>query len=427
MRTVLVNCGPIVSLSGEIPITGSQMTSEDLILSAGKAIIVNSNKIERIVESEVAIEEFGEPTTLLSRNNSNTTKVIDLEGRAVIPGLVDSHAHIVWSGDRSREVRWRQMGHTYSEIANFGGGIISTVESTKNSSELDLFKIGRSRLKVALRNGTTHVETKSGYGLDSDSELKLLKVAHLLSQDESTPTIDSTWLGAHAIPKGYTLSTYTEELISEQLPLVVESGLARSADVFCEPGWFGLEESEDILRASKNQGLELRMHIDEFADGGGGDLAAELKVSTADHAHYTNEDARLKLRDAGVNTGFLPGTPFSMGSDWPNFDLLTEMGAPWSIATDYNPNNQVLSIPFLASCLVQRCGVDPLIALVASTVNPAATTPHPSGLKHGCILPGSVANLNILNSPHWESWCLTPGTTPFAATMLEGKLISHDL
>tara|TARA_B100001564_G_C20596965_1_gene650728 strand:- start:214 stop:1023 length:810 start_codon:yes stop_codon:yes gene_type:complete len=269
------------------------------------------------------------------------------------------------------------------------------------------------------------MEAKSGYGLSTESELKLLEISNELQNMGHLPSLDITWLGAHDIPTGKNSKEYLDEILSEQLPSVLEQGFARSADVFCEPGWFDVEESEQILRASREGGLALRMHIDEFKDGGGGELAAELKVDTADHAHYTSDDVRIEMKNANVLTGFLPGTPYSMGADWPNFNHVTEMNVPWSIATDFNPNCKILSPTFLGSLLVQRCSVDPLAALIASTRNPSEATPHPSGNVHGRIEVGAVANFNVLSTPYWESWCLQPSHPPIKSTCLNGELIHH--
>ena len=405
MRTVLYNCGPIVAFDSAGPLVGQEMLNDNWIMPVGKAIVVKDNLIQEIVDSKDALDDY-------QSHQDNAVNLLDISGKAIIPGLIDSHTHLVWGGDRSREVRLKQQGKSYADIAKLGGGINSTVEYTRKLSEGELFSIAKERSMIALKNGTTFLETKSGYGLDNENELKLLSVARKLDLDSNTPGVDSTWLGAHAIPKGHNLESYTEEIITTQLPIVAQSGLARSADVFCEPGWFGIDESRDILLEAKKHGLSLRMHIDEFCDGGGGDLAAELRVDTADHAHYTNEDARHRMEKSSVNTGFLPGTPYSLGSDWPDFKTMIENEYRWTIATDFNPNNQILSLPFIGSCLVQRCGIDPLATLASCTINASHTTPHNSGHKHGQISPGAVASLNILKSDQWESWCLTPGHSP---------------
>ncbi len=420
MRTVLYNCGPMIHFDSETPLVGKQLINDNWIYSAGKAIIIDGSQIVEILDSGDAVNDF---ESHMGKNDS--TKLYDVKNKAVIPGIIDSHSHLVWGGDRSREVRLRQQGKTYAEIANMGGGINSTVLSTRALSENALFEISKRRAMIALSNGTTHLETKSGYGLSVESEIKLLKVAKRLQLDAHTPSIDSTWLGAHAVPKNHTQESYVEELISNQLPAIAETGLARSADVFCEPGWFTLDESEYILNEAKSHGLALRMHIDEFCDGGGGELAAKLKVDTADHAHHTSETGRQALKNANVNTGFLPGTPYSMGTEWPDFNSMINTNAPWTIASDFNPNNQVLSIPFIASCLVQRCKVDPLATLAACTINPSFTTPHNSGLSHGKIAVGAIANINILQSQQWESWCLTPGHSPVDATFMAGEKVNE--
>ncbi|MEC7261517.1 MAG: imidazolonepropionase, partial [Candidatus Thermoplasmatota archaeon] len=204
--------------------------------------------------------------------------MVDVGGRAIVPGFIDAHNHLVWAGDRFNEHNLRMQGHSYSEIAGMGGGIMQTVTSTRESSDKELLSIGRTRLSEALRNGTTFVEAKSGYGLSTEHELRLLSVVNQLKSEKNLPSIHSTWMGAHAVTPHQTYESYTEEILSEQLPVVLDSRLAESADVFCEPGWFSIEQSEDILRASRRGGLDLRMHVDEFVDGGGGELAAELNV-----------------------------------------------------------------------------------------------------------------------------------------------------
>ena len=413
MQRLLTNAGPIAHLAGNGPIRGHIDDESELVAGAGLAILVEDHIVKKIGESEELETEF------------TGAEVFDLQGKSIIPGLVDSHTHLLWSGDRSREVSWRQKGLSYREIAERGGGIAATVLPTRKSSDSELAHLGIERMREALRNGTTHLEAKSGYGLDTETELRLLTIAESLSAVQGLPSLDLTWLGAHAAPPSSSINSYFEQIISEQLPAVIEQGIARSADVFCEPGWFNIEQTEVIMKESRKGGLDLRLHIDEFEDGGGGQLAAELQVSTADHAHYTNDDARANMNDAGVNCGFLPGTPYSMAADYPPFEHCLDNNWVWSIASDFNPNCRTLSLPFISSVLVQRNEISPIATLAACTRNSALTTPHPSGLVHGQIVEGGIANLNIVDGPWWEGWCLQPGHSPFAATMLEGELIFH--
>ena len=421
MRTVLLDLGPLAHLAGVGALVGTSMSESDsLVSSAGKGIVVVNGVIESIQESSALEEEYG-----AGGIHSDELRVISLEGQAVIPGLVDGHNHLIWAGDRSNELTLKQKGMSYQEIAALGGGIQHTVRQTEQASDEQLIQLSYQRMRTALHHGTTHMETKSGYGLSTKSELTLLRVAHQLSQMSHLPSMELTWLGAHDTPKGMTRSAYVEEILSEQLPSVIEQGYAHAADVFCEPGWFTPEESEDILVAARNGGLTQRIHIDEFTNGGGGELAADLKVVTADHSHYTPDETRMRMEAAGVNTGFLPGTPYTMGAAWPSFNQAITNECRWSIATDFNPNCNILSLPFIGSLLVHRNKVDPLATLVAASRNPSETTPHPTGLTHGRIEVGAVANLNVLNGVQWESWCNQPGTSPFKATMLSGELHYH--
>lgn len=382
-------------------------------INEGKAIIVIDNLIANIGDSLDIVEEF----------KSSDAKFVDVSERAIIPGLIDAHNHLLWAGDRFNEHKLRMDGMTYSEIAASGGGIMQTVTHTRKASTDQLIAIGVQRMQESLRNGCTFLEAKSGYGLSTSEELRLLEVQNKLNKISDLPSIHSTWMGAHAVTKGKSYQEYTEEILSEQLPEVLDSGLAESADVFCEPGWFSIEQSEDILSESRSGGLNLRMHIDEFSNGGGGELASELKVVTADHAHHTPLDIRLDMMENGVMTGFLPGTPYSNGDDWPDFNEVSAHDIEYTIATDFNPNCHINNLPFIGSLLVQRNNVDPYSALVSVTKNAAKTTPRSDGLAHGTIEVGAVANFNILKSHHWESWCMTPGSSPIHSVCLEGKLI----
>ena len=365
MRTVLLDLGPMAHLGGKGALAGMDLLNyEQLTSPAGKGIVVNNGVITKISESKELEEEYGSPQS----GNKDVT-IISIEGHAVVPGLVDGHNHLLWAGDRSNEITMKQQGMSYQSIAAAGGGIQHTVRETASCSKEKLTQLGYQRMRTALQNGTTHMETKSGYGLTTERELLLLEVAHDLHSINHLPTMELTWLGAHDTPSNMTREQYVEEILSEQLPSILDQGHADAADVFCEPGWFTVEESGDILQAAAKGGLEKRLHIDEFVDGGGGDLAAELNVITADHAHHTSSETRQKMERAGVNTGFLPGTPYSMGEPWPSFNQAINENYRWSIATDFNPNCNILSLPFIGSLLVHRNKVDPLATLAAATLS----------------------------------------------------------
>jgi len=440
MRTVLLNCGPIAHLdSGEGgALLGSMVDEVEFMVSENSGIVIVGDKIERIAESSELESEYLEGVLGVNDKPSIIqdgleTTVWNISGHAVIPGFVDAHTHLLWAGDRSGEVMLRQQGFSYSQIAEMGGGIAHTVHSTRASPDQEMLNLGRQRMATALHYGTTMIEAKSGYGLDTESELRLLRIAKELAREEGLPNLDLTWLGAHAAPPSADakseenkLQSYVEEIISEQLPAVLEQGLARSADVFCEPGWFTVEQTEEICSAANSGGLDIRLHVDEFCDGGGMQLASDMAATTADHAHHSPLDSRLAAKKSGTLQGFLLGTPHVMGDSMPPVSTCIENRIAFTIATDFNPNCHTLSMPFIGSLAVQRCGIDPLTSLVAATRNPATGVVRDDGLEQGVLKSGAVANINILKSNNWESWCLQPGVSPIHHTFLSGKPVTAE-
>ena len=406
-RHIFVNAGPIAHFStGDLskPLVGLEMSSDEQIHPTGWGFVIESGRFSAISPSDEVLSEFG-----------HNSVVHDLSGRAIIPGFVDAHTHLLWDGDRSKEMRMRQQGMSYAEIAAAGGGIRYTVKQTRGSG--NLLDIGRSRMQTAIGHGTTSIEVKSGYGLDTESELKLLQLYSDLQKESEQLRMSLTWMGAHDIPHGLKRSEYVEQILSEQLPAVIEQGIATSADVFCEPGWFTLEDTEEICKEAKRAGLSIRLHVDEFANGDGLELAAELGAVTADHAIHSSDDARASASEAGTLQGFLPGTPYVMGSEhWPPIQKCIDEEWPWTLATDFNPNCQSLSIPMTGSLVAHRLKIDPIAALAAATRNPATAFETESECLQGVITVGAVANFSQLKSESVESWCQSPGHSPILKT-----------
>ena len=424
-RQLFIQAGPIATLTGGNsvnigPLCGTYSTEPSLVVTqppsghpSGHGFLVEDGMVVKIAPTvEFKAEWLG---------SSVFENSINLDFKAIIPGFVDSHTHLLWAGDRSNEMRMRQRGMTYAEIADAGGGIRYTVQETRNHQDFD--KIVESRVKTAISLGTTALEVKSGYGLNTETELRMLEAYSRMQEKYPDITFHITWMGAHDIPTGQSRKEYIDTILSDQLPAVLEQGYADSVDVFCEPGWFTIEDTEEICRAAVEGGLGVRLHVDEFVDGGGLDLSSELGARTADHAIHSDEDARHKSHLNGTLQGFLPGTPYVLGNDhWPPAKKCIENKWAWSLASDFNPNCQSLSIPMVGSLATHRMGVDPIDALIAATRNSATTIiAKDAELTEGIFGVGAKANFNVLNSQLIESWCQTPGQSPIAQTYIMGK------
>ena len=258
------------------------------------------------------------------------------------------------------------------------------------------------------------MECKSGYGLSLESEIRLLQSTQFLS--ENTPMdIHSTWLGAHDVPKDMAIDDYVDLLIHEQLPAVVEQGIANYVDVFCEPGWFSLEHTELIVNAAEDFGLPARIHVDEFVDGGGLQLASELGVVSGDHVGHSSDFARQEASEAGVMQTFLPGTPYILGHELESpLKKCVENDWAFSLATDFNPNCRTLSIPFVGSLATHRLGLSPIEALASVTKPCLYLTKSVNGKLPGSIREGGPADIVILDSVYIESWCQMPEITRYS-------------
>jgi imidazolonepropionase len=285
-------------------------------------------------------------------------------------------------------------------------------------------KDGARRVQSALEHGTTSMECKSGYGLSLESELSLLEVIRDL-QTQVDIKLHPTWLGAHDFPKNISRKSYFEELLTDQLPAIHEQGIAKWTDVFCEPGWYDLEQTEELVKASDKLGITSRLHVDEFKDGGGLALASQLGAVSGDHVGYSSDEARHAAEQNGTMQTFLPGTPYVLGKDLTlPLQRCVEEAWRFSLATDFNPNCRSLSIPFVGSLATHRMGLDPLAALVAVTRNPA-TTLHDSDDRSipGSLREGGPADLIIINSTDVDGWCQTPGGNPVIQTFTSKSLL----
>lgn len=304
----------------------------------------------------------------------DSERVLDAQGRIITPGFVDPHTHPVFLHTREQEFRMRLEGQSYVEIAKAGGGIRSTIASTKNADEELLYQLALKRIKRMISLGTTTLEAKSGYGLSTESELKQLRVIGKLS--ETLPIdIVPTFLGAHEFPVEYKNDhqTYIDILVNDMLPAVVRQGIAKYCDIFTEAHVFSISESRQILSRAKDLGLGLKMHADEIEPIGGAELAAEMKCVSADHLGAISENGLRAIKESGTIPVLLPATLFSLRSkNYAPARKMIDMGLPVAIATDYNPgscNCDSMSMVITLSCL--QMGMSPSEALCAATINAA--------------------------------------------------------
>jgi imidazolonepropionase len=324
--------------------------------------------------------------------------VVDAEGMLVVPGLVDPHTHAVFAGDRSFEVEHKVAGKTYLEIQALGGGILRTVEETRKASVEELAEAGKRRLNEMLRQGTTTVEVKSGYGLDTESEVKMLRAVELIAAS-AVQDVVPTLLAAHALPPelAKVRDVFVQMVLGEMLPRVAHEGLATFVDVWCDQGAFTPEECRAILLTAKRAGLGLRLHADEIGRVGGAGLAAEVRAASADHLLCASPADFRALRDAGVVPVLAPAAPLVMFTHkWPDARALIADSVPFALATDFNPNCQVSSMQRAMALAVYTMRTPPKAALTAATLNAACSLGK--GRTTGTIEEGKVADLALVDA-----------------------------
>jgi imidazolonepropionase len=347
---------------------------------------------------------------------------IDASGCAVVPGFVDAHTHVVYAGDRRQELQRRLAGATYAEIAAEGGGIVRTVEATRRAPEDELAAATRARLDEMLACGTTTAEAKSGYGLETDAELRMLRVIRRLGSEHPIDLVP-TFMGAHDVPAEYRSrrSDYVQLVIREMIPRVAGERLAEWCDVFCEAGVFTPEESTAILQAGARAGLAPRIHADELGPSGGSRVAARLGARSADHLIFVDEEGADLMARAGVCATLLPCAAFylKIGRFAPA-RMLIERGVPVALATDVNPGGGFSpSMPFAMTlaCFAMRLTLEE--ALVAATINSAWAVGR-SG-DAGSLEPGKLMDAVIVNGELVD--LIRVGAAPIRAVIKRGRLV----
>ncbi len=298
---------------------------------------------------------------------------VDCLGYCIIPGFVDPHTHMCFAGRREEEFILRLEGKQYLEILERGGGVLSSVRAVREASEAELFSMTLKHARSALRFGTTTLEIKSGYGLDTGSELKMLRVIERIGRELPLDVVP-TFLGAHAIPEEYAggPERYVDLIVGEMITSVAKQGIARFCDVFCEKGVFTVEQSRRILTAARKAGMGLKIHADEIHDLDGAGLAAELRATSAEHLLRASDVNIRAMAEAGVIGVLLPAAAFSLKKDYAPARKMVELGLPIAIATDCNPGTSYTeSMPFVFGLSVLGMHLSVSEALVASTLNAA--------------------------------------------------------
>jgi imidazolonepropionase len=352
---------------------------------------------------------------------ANATHAIDADGRSVIPGFVDSHTHGSFAGDRADEFAAKLRGKEYRDILAEGGGILRTVRAVRAASDERLLSNLLGHLDTMLAHGTTTVEVKSGYGLDVDTELRMLAVVR--QADDAHPVdVVPTFMGAHAVPEGTDAEAYTERVIDDQLPAVADQGIAEFCDVFCEEDVFSVAQSRRVLEAGVERGLTPKVHAEEFVRLGGARLAADLGAASADHLLRANDADRAALAEAGVTSVLLPGTAFSLGAEYADARAFLDEGGSVAVATDFNPNCHSGSMGFAIALACVGMGMTPAEALLAGTRGGARALDRAG--EAGTLREGMPADVAIVDAPSHVHVPYNVGVNTIETVLKDGEPVS---
>ena len=369
------------------------------------------------------IVAVGSTEELKNKVDRRFVEILDASGMTILPGFVDPHTHALFYGSREDEFAMKVQGATYMEILRDGGGIQRTMVATRNATKQQLTSTLRQRLSNMLRYGTTTVEVKSGYGLNTKDELKMLEV--IKEVDRKHPmTVVPTFLGAHIVPPEFRgrADDYVALMIDDMLPKIEERKLAKYCDVFCEKDVFDTVQSKRLLAKAKEHGLAPKMHIDEIEDIGGVGIAVDVGATSVDHLIVTSASNMTCLAEKGILGVLLPGTPYVMMNDkHPNARALIEHGVPVALGTDMSPNCWTESMQMVSSLACTQLRMTPEEVITASTINAA----YAIGLgdKVGSIEVGKQGDLVLMDGPNYMHLPYRFGTNLVKLVIKAGKIL----
>ena len=425
MKKLFINIGRLVQTeNGEAAVSraGKEMAHVESIENAYLA--VNGD----------IIEDFGSMETIESLRAKGpeyyfenfADEVIDLEGATVMPAFCDSHTHLVFAGSREQEFADKIRGLSYKEIAARGGGILNSAELLHNTDEEELFRQTLERAREIISFGTGAVEIKSGYGLNPQDELKMLRVARRVGA-ETPLTVKTTFLGAHAVPARYTgkREEYVNEIINEMIPVIASEELADYIDIFVEDGFFTVTDADRILNAGMKYGLRAKVHANQMSRSGGVQIGVKYNAASVDHLEFTGKEEFELLKNSDTIATLLPGSDFFLEMDYAPARKMIEHGLPVAIATNYNPGSSPYgNMQFMMGLAALKLKMTTEEIINAVTINGAAAM----GLSetHGSIARGKVANFIVTKKVPSLDFVSYAFTTPFIHRMfLKGAEINN--
>ncbi|MDF9866473.1 imidazolonepropionase [Bacilli bacterium PM5-3] len=413
MKTIIYNIGKLYTMKNKsVPLKKKKLNECEIIENA--YVVINDEKIEAVGTGDYSqyVEEY--------------TELFDAEGKIALPGLIDAHTHLVFGGSREHEYALKLEGADYLDILRGGGGILNTVEATRNASFDDLYYKSMNFADSMLLHGVTTFEAKSGYGLNLETEVKQLKVARKVAEDHPCDIV-STFMPAHAIPKEYKENPedYIELVINELLPEVAKMDLAKYVDIFCEDAVFNKDQSKRILEKAQELGYTVKIHADEVVPMGGAALAAELHALSAEHLMATPEEDMDAMAKSNVIANLLPATTFNLGKDYARARMMIDKGLAVTICSDFNPGscpNENLQLTLQIAS--RGYAMTPIEVYNSAIVNGSCSLEMNDVI--GSVEAGKQADIVIMDAPNIEFTIYHFGVNHVAHVFKKGELVVED-